>query len=113
MQNFDASAAIRRSVISVPPLARRPDFTIDREQNARLLAHLRSGGVRTFMYGGNANFYHISPSELPVALDLFEELTAEGGWFIPAVGSDYGKALDELKAMRNRPFPTAMLLPHR
>lgn len=113
MQNFDATAAIRRSVISVPPLARRPDLTIDKEHNARILAHLRSGGVRTFMYGGNANFYHISPSEFAQVLDLFTELTVEGDWFIPAVGSDFGKALDQLKAMRNKPFPTAMVLPHR
>ena len=28
-------------------------------QNARLLEHLRSGGVRTFMYGGNANLYNM------------------------------------------------------
>ena len=52
-------ADLRASILSVPPLSRKADFTIDRDQNARLLAHLRSGGVSTFMYGGNANLYNM------------------------------------------------------
>lgn len=106
-------AALQRSVLAVPPLARRRDLTFDREQNARLLDHLRSGGVRTFMYGGNANLYHMAPSEFATFLDLLADLQVEGDWFIPSVGSDYGKARDQLLMMRSGPFPTAMVLPHR
>jgi dihydrodipicolinate synthase/N-acetylneuraminate lyase len=94
-------------------LARRPDLTLDREQNARLLDHLRSGGVRTYMYGGNANLYHMAPSEFAALLELLEELQAEGDWMIPSVGSDYGKARDQLLMMRGGRFATAMVLPHR
>ena len=39
-------ADIESSVLSVPPLARRADYSIDRDGNARILAHLRAGGVR-------------------------------------------------------------------
>jgi hypothetical protein len=45
MPHFDVVAALRRSVIAVAPLARRADLAIDREQNARIHAHLRAGEV--------------------------------------------------------------------
>jgi 4-hydroxy-tetrahydrodipicolinate synthase len=113
MPHFDVVAALRRSVIAVAPLARRPDLAIDREQNARILAHLRSGEVRTFMYGGNANLYHIGLGEFAELLALCEDLALEGDWFIPSVGSDYGKAVDQLRMLHSASFPTAMVLPHR
>lgn len=113
MPHFGVVAALRRSVIAVAPLARRPDLAIDREQNARILAHLRSGEVRTFMYGGNANLYHIGLGEFAELLALCEDLALEGDWFIPSVGSDYGKALDQLRMLRSASFPTAMVLPYR
>lgn len=109
----DLPAALHDSVLAVPPLARRPDLTLDREQNARLLAHLRAGGVRTYMYGGNANLYHMAPSEFPALLEMLADLRVEGDWMIPSVGSDYGKAHDQLRMMRSAPFETAMVLPHR
>ena len=49
------SEDLSASVIAVPPLCRAADLTIDREQNRRLIAHLEKGGVRTLLYGGNAN----------------------------------------------------------
>jgi 4-hydroxy-tetrahydrodipicolinate synthase len=108
-----SSADLAASVLAVPPLARRADLTIDREQNARLLDHLGAGGVRTFMYGGNANLYNMALSEFRELCDLLVALARDGDWFIPSVGSDYGKALDQLTMLRDYPFPTAMALPHR
>jgi dihydrodipicolinate synthase/N-acetylneuraminate lyase len=113
MEPLDLVAALRHSVIAVPPLAWRGDGTLDREQNARILAHLRTGGVRTFMYGGNANVYHLPPALFVPLVDLLAELSQPGDWFIPSVGSDYGKALEQLRALRRYDFPTAMVLPHR
>jgi 4-hydroxy-tetrahydrodipicolinate synthase len=106
-------ADLAASVLSVPPLARRADLTIDQAQNARLLDHLRSGGVRTFMYGGNANLYNIGFSELRTLVELLIKLSRDGDWIIPSVGSDYGKAQDQLIMLRDYPFPTAMVLPHK
>jgi len=85
-------ADLRASVLSVPPLARKADLSIDREQNARLLAHLRAGGISTFMYGGNANLYNIAPSEFVTLCELLIELSQDSDWMIPSVGSDFGKA---------------------
>ncbi|MGC1693853.1 MAG: dihydrodipicolinate synthase family protein [Pseudolabrys sp.] len=106
-------ADLAASVLSVPPLARRADLTIDPVQNGRLLDHLRSGGVRTFMYGGNANLYNMGVSDLRALCDLLIKLAHDGDWMIPSVGSDYGKAHDQLRMLRDYPFPTAMVLPHK
>ena len=106
-------ADIESSVLSVPPLARRADYSIDREGNARILAHLRSGGVKTFMYGGNANLYNIAPSEFVTLCELLIELSQDSDWMVPSVGSDFGKAQDQLTYLKGMPFPTAMVLPHR
>jgi dihydrodipicolinate synthase/N-acetylneuraminate lyase len=86
---------------------------IDREQNAKLLAHLRSGGVRTFMYGGNANLYNMGVSEFGELLELLQSLAQDGDWMIPSVGSDFGKAMDQVAIAKKYPFPTVMVLPHR
>jgi dihydrodipicolinate synthase/N-acetylneuraminate lyase len=102
-----------RSVISVPPLARRPDLSLDEKENARLLAHMRSGGVSTFMYGGNANLYHMGVSEYAPFLELLQRIARDGDWMIPSLGGDYGKAMDQVAVARSYPFPTVMVLPQR
>jgi len=106
-------ADLAASVLSVPPLARRADLAFDATQNGRLLDHLRSGGVRTFMYGGNANFYNVGVTELRALSEALIKLSRDGDWIIPSVGSDYGKAHDQLLMLRDLPFPTAMVLPHK
>lgn len=106
-------ADLAASVLSVPPLARRADYSLDKAENAKLLNHLRGGGVRTFMYGGNANLYNIGTSELRALSTMLIELARDDEWVIPSVGSDYGKALDQIEMIRDLPFPTMMLLPHK
>ena len=101
------------SVISVPPLSRTPSGALDHQANGKLVAHLRNGGVRTFMYGGNANLYHMAPSEFPALLSMLADLAQEGDWMVPSIGSDFGKALDQVSMLKDTPFPTAMLLPQR
>ena len=56
-------ADLARSVIAVPPLARDRNLKFDREENKTLIRHIEAGRVTTLLYGGNANFYHIAPSE--------------------------------------------------
>ena len=101
------------SVLSVPPLCRKADYSLCRAQNIRLLAYLRSRGVSTFMYGGNANLYHMAPSEFIRFAALIQDIADDADWIIPSVGSDFGKASDQLAFLRNEGFPTAMVLPHR
>ncbi len=102
---------LNRSVVAVPPLARNNDLTLNREANAALIRHMEQGGVSTLMYGGNANFYNISAGEYPATLDMLLELASPESWIIPSVGPDFGKIMDQVDALRARPFPTAMVLP--
>ncbi|HTN98323.1 MAG TPA: dihydrodipicolinate synthase family protein [Nordella sp.] len=100
-----------KSVVAVPPLARNDDLTLNVEANAALIRHLEAGGVSTLMYGGNANLYHLGLSDYPRVLDMLLELAAPTSWVIPSAGPDFGKLMDQAKFLRDRPFPTAMVLP--
>jgi dihydrodipicolinate synthase/N-acetylneuraminate lyase len=106
-------ADLAASVLSVPPLARNANFALDKAENVKLLNHLRGGGVKTFMYGGNANLYNIGVSELRSLAEMLLEIARDDDWVIPSVGSDFGKAMDQVAVMRDLPFPTVMLLPHK
>ena len=99
------------SVISVPPLARHRDLTISNADNRALIQYLEDGGVRTLLYGGNANLYNVGASELPELLDMLEEEAGEDTWVIPSVGPDYGRLVDALPVLKGRNFPTVMILP--
>lgn len=104
-------ADLGASVLAVPPLARNADFSLNRAANASLIRHLEAGGVRTLMYGGNANFYNVGLYEYASILDMLEETAAAGSWVIPSVGPDFGKMMDQADILRGRKFPTAMALP--
>jgi dihydrodipicolinate synthase/N-acetylneuraminate lyase len=104
-------ADLAASVLSVPPLARRADLTLNAEANRALIRHLQDGGVRTLMYGGNANFYHLPTSEYAATLDFLAEAAGPDTWVIPSAGADYGKLMDQAAILRTRDFPTAMALP--
>jgi len=106
-------ARLRKSVLSVPPLARRSDLALDEAQNRRLLDYLRAGGVTTFLYGGNANLYNMGVTEFGALLDMLERLAQPDDWMLPSVGADYGKACDQIDLLKSRAFPTAMVLPLR
>lgn len=99
------------SVLAVPPLARNKDLTLNKEANRALIRHLQDGGVSTLMYGGNANFYNIGAGEYPAIVDMLQELAAPNSWVIPSIGPDFGKALDQVAVLKQRSFPTAMVLP--
>lgn len=104
-------ADLAASVLAVPPLARNRDLTLNAAANRSLIRHLEAGGVRTLMYGGNANFYNIGTVEYPALLDMLEKLAGRDTWVIPSIGPDFGKAFDQVSILRERRFPTAMVLP--
>jgi dihydrodipicolinate synthase/N-acetylneuraminate lyase len=106
-------ADLRRSVLAVPPLARKADYSLNEAANAAMVAHLRAGGVTTHMWGGNANLYNMSVGEYPAFLDMAERLAEGDEWAIPSIGPDFGKAMDQAAILANRAFPTAMILPMR
>jgi len=102
---------LRASVIAVPPLARKPDLSLNEEANRALIRHIESGGVRSLMYGGNANFFNVPLSEYARTLDFLEAAAGKDTWVLPSAGPDYGKLVDQAAVLRSRRFPTAMVLP--
>lgn len=105
------AADLRRSVIAVPPLARNADLSLNEAANRALLRHLEDGGVRSVMYGGNANFYNVGVSEYARLVDFLAEAAGADTWVLPSAGPDFGKLMDQAAILRTREFPTAMLLP--
>ena len=102
---------LNASVIAVPPLARDSDLKIDREENAKIIRHIEAGGVSTLLYGGNANFYHIAPSEYADALEIIATESAENTLVVPSVGPTYGTMMDQAKVLQDFDFPSVMVLP--
>ena len=102
---------LANSVVAVPPLARDADYKIDQEQNQRIVSHLEKGGVTTLLYGGNANFYHVSPSEYPAILQMLSDISGPNTSTIPAVGPSFGLMMDQAEMLKDFEFPTAMVLP--
>jgi dihydrodipicolinate synthase/N-acetylneuraminate lyase len=105
-------ARLAQSVIAVPPLARDAQGRVEREQNARIMRHIEGGGVDILLYGGNANFYHLRPSEYATTLGMLAEIAGPRTLIIPSAGPAYGLSLDQAEVLRDFDFPTAMLLPH-
>jgi len=106
-----AKTDLQRSVIAVPPLARHADLSLNDAANRALIRHLEAGGVRSLLYGGNANLYHTPLSEYAALLDFLAEAAGPDTWVLPSAGPDYGRAIDQAQVLRSRGFPTAMLLP--
>ena len=102
---------IHRSVISVPPLCRDASLKVCAVENAKLIRHIEAGGVTTLLYGGNANFYNLAPSEYADTLDMLAEKAAPDSWVVPSVGPYFGTMMDQAAILKTRKFPTAMVLP--
>lgn len=99
------------TVMAVPPLARRADLSLDANENLKLIRHIEAGGVRTLLYGGNANLYHVAVSEYRELLDMLAQSAGPDTRVIPAIGPDYGKMLDQARILAQTSFRTAMVLP--
>lgn len=99
------------SVLAVPPLCRNRDYSLNAAENARLVQHIEAGGIRTLLYGGNANFYHLPLSEYEPTLAMLEQIAGPDTLVIPSAGPAYGLSLDQAKVLRRFKFPTVMVLP--
>ena len=105
------SEQFSQSVLAVPPLARDENLNIRRDNNAKIIRHIEDGGVSMLLYGGNANLYHVRPSEYESLLQLLEEVSAENTLVIPAVGPAYGTMMDQAAVLKSTKYPTVMVLP--
>ena len=107
------SGRLASSVISVPPLARNSDLSLNQNQNQKIIRHLEAGGVTTLLYGGNAILYHVAMSEYASLLEMLCRTAAETSLVIPSAGPGYGTLMDQAEILREFDFPTAMILPTR
>lgn len=107
------TADLARSVIAVPPMARDKDLKFDRAENEKILRHIEAGQVTTMLYGGNANFYHIAPSEYESILGQLAEIAAVDTLVIPSAGPSYGVMMDQAEILKGTAYPTVMVLPHQ
>ena len=105
------SGDLAASVIAVPPLSRNGDLTLNLEENRRLIHHIEKGGVKTVLYGGNANLYHVSLHEYEPLLSFLEEAHAPETVVIPSLGPAYGTMMEQARIARQFDFPTVMVLP--
>src|SRR5258708_4674086 len=91
---------LTRSVLAVPPLARSKDLSLNEAENTKLIRHIEAGGIRTLLYGGNANFYHIAPSEFEQVIGFLAQAAGPDTLVIPSVGPAYGVTMDQAKIIR-------------
>src|SRR5688572_22142075 len=101
------------SVLAVPPLCRNADLSINEGENRKLIHHIEAGGVRTLLYGGNANFYHLPLGEYEQVLSLLCEAAGPDTLVIPSAGPAFGTMLDQARILRRHRFPTVMVLPQQ
>jgi dihydrodipicolinate synthase/N-acetylneuraminate lyase len=106
-----AKADFERSVLAVPPLARHADFSLNIGANRALIRYLEAGGIRTLMYGGNANVYNLGVLGFEAEMSALADMAGADTWVIPSIGPEYGKAMDQAQILKTLPFPTAMVLP--
>jgi len=104
---------LSESVIAVPPLARTADGKLDRSENLKIVQHIRSGGVSHLLYGGNALFYHLRPTEYASVLSMLVDIADDETSVVPSVGPSYGLMMDHVDVLTDFDFPTAMVLPQR
>lgn len=99
------------SILAVPPLARDAAGKISRDENAKIVSHLERGGVSMLLYGGNANLYHIRPSEYAALVEMLPTIAGDNTLIIPSVGPSYGLMMDQAEVLSKTDYPTAMVLP--
>lgn len=99
------------SVLAVPPLARHADLSLNVAQNQRLIRHMEAGGLRTLLYGGNANLYHCGMQDYAQMLEMLSESATSSTRVIPAIGPDFGRMMEQARLLRDSGYRTAMVLP--
>jgi dihydrodipicolinate synthase/N-acetylneuraminate lyase len=106
-----APDSLTASVIAVPPLAHSAPAAVNTAENVKLIRHIETGGVRTLLYGGNANFYHNPLGAYDFTLEFLAQAAGADTLVIPSAGPAYGTMMYQANLLRRRNFPTVMILP--
>ncbi len=100
------------SVVAVPPLALHEDGTVNVAANLAVGTHIRKGGVRYILYGGNANLYHYTLERYAEAMETIETVAAQlDVEVITSIGPDFGKAMDQIALIEKTALKNVMVLP--
>lgn len=102
---------LAESVLAVPPLARTGRLELAPSENQKMIAHLEAGGVRTIVYGGNANLYNIGMVAFSTLIEALPSWASDDTWLVPSIGPSFGIALEQADLCRDVGYPTVMLLP--
>ena len=99
-------------VFPVPPLCRNHDSrrTINFAETEKIARHIAAGGIRNFLYGGNAFLYHLTLAEFDALLGWSNGMDTDF-LMIPSAGPSFGRAMDQAPLLRRYSFPCVMLLP--
>ncbi|MCC6586862.1 MAG: dihydrodipicolinate synthase family protein [Bryobacterales bacterium] len=99
-------------VFPVPPVCRNSDDqrTINYAETGKIVKHIAAGGIKNFLYGGNAFLYHVTLREFEGLLEWMSG-APDDHLMIPSVGPSFGRAMDQAPLLRKYNFPCTMLLP--
>lgn len=101
----------RTSVVAVPPIALDEDLKLAHEPNVKLIRHIESGGVKSVLFGGNANLYNFDLGRFGEALALMDAAASPSTHVITSIGPDFGKLTDQLPLVERSAIRNVMLLP--
>ncbi|MBM3798215.1 MAG: dihydrodipicolinate synthase family protein [Acidobacteria bacterium] len=113
MRTRALSTADFGGVFPVPPLCRRADGArrpVDFKETEKIARHIAAGGIRNFLYGGNAFLYHVTLAEFDALLAWCNSMD-DDFLMIPSAGPSFGRAMDQAPLLRRYQFPCVMLLP--
>ena len=105
-----SAADLADSVIAEPPMAWSEDRMINLPVNLALGKHMRAGGVRTILYGGNANLSAFTLGQFEQAVELMG-IVAQSSRVIAAIGPDFGRMLDQAGVVERSGLRNVLLLP--
>lgn len=94
----------------VPPLCRNAEGALDFAESAKIVSYIAAGGIKNFLYGGNAFLYHHTLDEYGRLLEWLKNFP-EDHWMIPSAGPSFGRAMDQARLLRFYKFPAVMMLP--
>ena len=73
-------ADLAGSVLSVPPLPLKSDFSLAETECGKLVRHIEAGGVTTILWGGNAQLQHWPVSRYAEFLTMAEATAHAKPW---------------------------------
>ena len=111
MQTTLTQADYASSVVAVPPIALKADYSVNAAANEALIKHIEAGGVNILLYGGNANLYHFGLDDYRAAMEAIKAAAAPKTHLITSIGPDFGKAMAQAPIARALGFANVMILP--